>query len=106
MASRDPDEPITVNAPLLRALAWGANIRTDRELAERLGIAASNVSRLLRGEQAPSLRAVTAMMRLWPMVPYERLFPPAARQETPQDYGLTTEDVTEGGTEEVAEAQR
>lgn len=108
-STREPEQPIVVNAPLLRALCWGANIRTDRDLAQRLGIAPSNVSRMLSTDdpQGPSLRTVNTLMRMWPLVPYDRMFRNVGDEEAPEVYGLTQADVAgdgavDDGAEDVA----
>lgn len=89
----DTDPPVRLNAPLVRALMWGAGMEHSQALAAVIGVHPSNLSRALRGEQAPSARMLDGIARRWPLVPYARLFVRPDEVEPPQAYGLTAEDV-------------
>ena len=88
-----PSGEIVLNAPLVRALMWGAGYRYDRELAAAIGVSGTRLSRALAGESPPSRRMIDGIARRFPVVPYARLMVRPGEQDPPEAYGLTAADV-------------
>ena len=85
--------PVRLNAALIRTLLLGAGMRTDRELADRLGIDPSRLSRALSGKIRLPVSIIDPIARFWDNVPYERLTIRPGEEEPPQTYGLTEGDM-------------
>lgn len=56
----------------LAAAVIGA--RTDRELAERLGVGANHLSQIRNGARTPGAHFIAAVSSAMPHVPFEQLF--------------------------------
>lgn len=56
----------------LAAAVIGA--RTDRELAERLGVGANHLSQVRNGHRIPGAHFIAAVRTAMPHVPFEQLF--------------------------------
>jgi hypothetical protein len=97
-----PDEPVALNAPVIRLLMLGAGIARDVDLAIMIGVNPSNFSRCMRepkpGErrQEPSLKLVDGLKRRFPVCPYELMVVPANQVDDPGRYGMTQRFVEEG----------
>jgi transcriptional regulator with XRE-family HTH domain len=96
MAGNTPDEPQRLNAPLVRALMWGANIGTIADLAARIGVHKSQLSRAYRGESQPSIRMLTGFSAAFPAVPLGALVKAESDpQAAPEALGLRAEDLAD-----------
>lgn len=62
----------TAEFDLLAAAVTGA--RTDRELAERLGVGANHLSQIRVGARTPGAHFIAAVRTAMPNVPFEQLF--------------------------------
>lgn len=51
-----------------------AGVKTDRELAERMGIDGGNLSRVLAGKQEPGSRFISALVAAFPGLDLDDLF--------------------------------
>jgi hypothetical protein len=96
-----PDEPVVLNAPVVRLLMIGAGIRTDQELCAQVGINPSNFSRAMRPDdtgrrQQPSPQTMTKLMRRFPLCPPAVLFVPLSQVDDPARYGMTDRLVEDG----------
>jgi hypothetical protein len=90
----EPEYPVRLNTVLIRTLLLGAHLRTDRDLAETLGIDPTRLSRALNGRIRLPVSIIDPIVTFWPNVPYERLvLRPDEEDDTPQTYGLTDEDM-------------
>lgn len=89
-----PERPPRLNAPLVRALMWGARIPTLEALAEQVGVDKANLGRAYRGQSTPSSKMLQGIAALWPDVPLAALLlsagDPAGR---PEALGLRAADL-------------
>ena len=72
MAQTD-DEPRRLNAPLVRALMWGAGMTTLEELATALGVDKSQLGRAYRGLTTPSIKMMAGFADRFPLAPFGAL---------------------------------
>ena len=107
------ESPRRLNAPLVRALMWGAGYATIEQLAGAIGIHKSQVGRAYgrpaatgtgwSQETSPSLKMLEALSVRFPLVPFVAL----VRREgdpllRPEALGLTPAQVAEVYPEEAA----
>jgi len=97
---RQPDPPVRLNRALVLALKWGASILTTEQLAARIGVDKSSLSRALRPDNpsAPSVRMLHGLAVLFPLAPYSELVVLADTPDTElaAAVGLTAALVDEG----------